>query len=227
MEAIASLRNDLQNLCTKVETQPSSYAEVVLSHPHPIEKKGVFRPNKNILPKPIEPKLTELNVSKGNRNRVVVEGARRIWGTLRSATNKSITNTLVRLTSIEASKMKLKRKSNTTKSNKERWWFVVHSDEGILTQLETQWQNVNLQTGWSIEKCTKPMDITDSCISQNSAITNSPADVPPDTTPDTGVLNITTNEPTQSQVSLQEECIPTTQAFDANNVQQPEFVSNQ
>ncbi len=92
MEAIASLRNDLQNLCTQVETQPSSYAEVILSQPHPIEKKVVFRPNKNIPPKPIEPKLTELNVSKGNRNRVVVEGARRIWGTLRSATNKSITN---------------------------------------------------------------------------------------------------------------------------------------
>ena len=38
-------------------------------------------------------------------------------------------------------------------TNKTRWWFVVHADEGLQSELNTKWVQVELQTSWKLEPC--------------------------------------------------------------------------
>ena len=33
------------------------------------------------------------------------------------------------------------------------WWYVVHAKESVLSDLETKWDQVNVQTGWKLELC--------------------------------------------------------------------------
>ena len=39
---------------------------------------------------------------------------------------------------------------NTQKSILTRWWFIVSGEESTLAQLDESWNNVKLQTGWSL-----------------------------------------------------------------------------
>ena len=55
----------------------------------------------------------------------------------------------------------------STRSGKDKWWFVLHGDEGSLQSLET----VKLQTGWQLEQCTKPIDV---CVAADAAIPQPP-----------------------------------------------------
>ena len=91
--------------------------------------------------------------------RELVGGARRVWGTLRSATQSSVKNTILNLAKIEdTSSIQVKRKFKSPQNGKPRWWFVLHGDDNILKLLESEWQSVSLQTGWRIELCYKPVE---------------------------------------------------------------------
>lgn len=46
----------------------------------------------------------------------------------------------------------------STRSGKDKWWFVLHGNEDSLQSLESTWETVKLQTGWQLEQCTKPID---------------------------------------------------------------------
>ena len=89
--------------------------------------------------------------------RQVVSGARRVWGTLQSATLYAVRATIVKLTKcIETDDMRVKRKCGLTNSGKTKWWFVIHGKEEMLKSLEESWSKVSVQTGWCLEQCTKP-----------------------------------------------------------------------
>ena len=97
--------------------------------------------------------------------REVVSGARRVWGTLRSASQSTVRNTISHLTKLnwvsETACLRIKRKF-ATHTRKARWWFVLHGEEDNMKLLENAWGMVRLQTGWRLEKCTKPSVVTES-----------------------------------------------------------------
>ena len=74
-------------------------------------------------------------------------GARKIWGTIKTATSFAVSTMLKRLTSI-GSKLTVKRKLQATLEggHKERWWFIIHGEEADLTCLQSQWEVVANQT---------------------------------------------------------------------------------
>ena len=37
-----------------------------------------------------------------------------------------------------------------------QWWFVIHDDESVLSDLDTKWNLVQVQTSWKLECCYKP-----------------------------------------------------------------------
>ena len=88
-----------------------------------------------------------------------VKGARRVWGTLRSATSTSVKNSIVHLTKSNASDIHVKRKFQSTRSGKGKWWFILRGNEDCLQALENDWEAVKFQTGWQLEYCTKPIVI--------------------------------------------------------------------
>ena len=47
------------------------------------------------------------------------------------------------------------RKIRSLQSNK-LWWFVIHYDKEILRMLDTEWEKVHAQTGWSLQCCHMP-----------------------------------------------------------------------
>ena len=62
----------------------------------------------------------------------------------------------------------IKRKSISDRSGQvNRWWFVVHAPEDVLTTLDAAWEPIHLQTGWKLELCFKPDPNTDSGTSSN------------------------------------------------------------
>ena len=39
-----------------------------------------------------------------------------------------------------------------TVSKRSKWWYVIHGDESVL-HLESNWEQINLQTSWKLEPC--------------------------------------------------------------------------
>ncbi len=85
---------------------------------------------------------------------VKVEGARKIWGTLRSTTTVAVANSLKALTTIAPTAFSVKRKFKTAPTNPKKavqWWFVSRGEEHILQQLQDAWDPMHLQTAWKLE----------------------------------------------------------------------------
>ena len=38
-------------------------------------------------------------------------------------------------------------------SKRSKWWYVIHGDESVLVHLESNWEQINLQTSWKLELC--------------------------------------------------------------------------
>ena len=102
----------------------------------------------------------QLTNRKKPDHREVVSGVRRVWGTLRSASHFVVKNTIAKLANIgNPESIQVKRKSKSTYTGKMKWWFLIHADEdSVLKPLERKWDSVKLQTGWSLENCTKPIE---------------------------------------------------------------------
>ena len=103
--------------------------------------------------------------------RQVVSGARRVWGTLKSASPTTVRASIVTLAKVTnlADDLHVKHKLN---SGKLRWWFVLRGKEETLKALEKNWENVSLQTGWHLEQCTKPVECVVRMPHQNSDNSN-------------------------------------------------------
>ena len=140
-----------------------------------------------------------------NTQKIVVNGARRVWGTLRSATQTSVKNTITHLCKIDVNELHVKRKFKSPQNGKARWWFVLHGSEEYLKSLESSWDCVRMQTGWRIEPCYKPA--AENQTSDNNA--------PPPANVDNSVkatMNTSMNDPTptESNVSIASNAVNAT-----------------
>ena len=87
-----------------------------------------------------------------DRDKIRVVGARRIWGTLKNSTAASIKSVISRLCKVSEIRVRRKDKGDTV-SKRSKWWYVVHGDESVLVRLESNWEQINLQTSWKLEPC--------------------------------------------------------------------------
>ena len=86
-----------------------------------------------------------------------VAGVRRVWKTMRSATSFTISSTLKKLTSV-GNKLMIRRKSRPgSASGKSTYWFIIKSNEDVLQKLDEEWDQVQMQIGWKLENCYRPV----------------------------------------------------------------------
>lgn len=78
---------------------------------------------------------------------VKVDGARKVWGTLKSSTTASVKSAISRVCNNNTVKVKRKFKVGSgTQETQARWWYVLHDSEEALVSLETNWERLALQT---------------------------------------------------------------------------------
>ena len=85
---------------------------------------------------------------------VPIEDARKVWGTMKSATPSVIINAIKRLiaNSSLGQNLRAKLKYRTSQDGSVRkWWFVVRSDVSSIKMLEQEWPRFATQTGWKLE----------------------------------------------------------------------------
>ena len=87
--------------------------------------------------------------------RVRVEGARRVWGTMKVTTSTSLKYAVSRVCNVTS--LQIRRKTvNDHAGEVKRWWFVIHAPENQLLDLDAAWEQLQLQTGWKLEPCFRP-----------------------------------------------------------------------
>ena len=72
----------------------------------------------------------------------------------RSSTQTAVTNALKQLTTVDVSRLIVKRKFKTAVNNPTRvqkWWFIIQGEEDLLQQMEEAWNAVSVQTTWKLE----------------------------------------------------------------------------
>ena len=88
-------------------------------------------------------------------NKIRVEGARRVWGTMKVTTVFTLMNALSKM--FNATNLQIKRKTVLDNAGEvKRWWFIIHASESVLCNLDDTWEQLKLQTGWKLEPCFKP-----------------------------------------------------------------------
>lgn len=108
-----------------------------------------------------------------NRERVVVPGVRRVWGTFKLTPAGAVVATLKKLTTI-GDRLSVKRVFRKGIANgRDRWWFHLLGEEDLLKQLEGEWESVSLQTNWKLETCTKPAAANDTSTGHFSPLASS------------------------------------------------------
>ena len=118
------------------------------------KKNGNRSPNLAIVDK-------KTNVSSPNQDtksgikpeKILVRGARRVWGTMKETSMTAVKNTIDRLSGCVTSHLKVRRKTRDLPNNRYLWWFVLHDDEERLQMLESAWEKVTMHTNWKIEPC--------------------------------------------------------------------------
>ena len=170
-DAIVRLKLCVDSLCEEVRVLKGTVETLLKQTPAPVAaakdvscKDGakwnvVAGKKKSTKKKGQHANTGEHSISKQDQKlngREKVQGVRRVWGTLRACTAPSVKNVVERLTNI-GSNIHVKRKFRTT-NNRTRWWFLIHADERVLSELENQWDKVALQTTWKLETCTKPRE---------------------------------------------------------------------
>ena len=87
--------------------------------------------------------------------KVLIEGKRKVWGTLRATSAGAVKNTIKALSKIEVT-FDIKRKyhlrsSGGSNDQVSKWWFIISGQEADLKLLSECWNVVKLQTNWSLE----------------------------------------------------------------------------
>ena len=85
-----------------------------------------------------------------------VEGVRRIWGTVRSCTSRTILTTLQKFSTV-AERVEVRRKFKKCRDIRVQWWFLIRGEEGVLEALQKEWESIQSQTSWKLECCHKPV----------------------------------------------------------------------
>ena len=89
--------------------------------------------------------------------KVVIEGARRLWGTHKETSPTAVRKAIARLCrEYDSSRLRIRRKTKIHENNRISWWFILRDSEGSLKELENSWELIQLQTNWKIEPCFMP-----------------------------------------------------------------------
>ena len=89
-----------------------------------------------------------------DRAKVQVKGARKIWGTMAESTVRSVKNAINRFCNVAPSGLSVRCKDRViAATNKSVWWYIVHTDEKVLCDLESKWESIELQLDWKLEQC--------------------------------------------------------------------------
>ena len=102
--------------------------------------------------------------------RETVEGVRRVWGTLRNCTYRTVLSTLRKLTSV-GENVEVRRKFKKRDGSEIRWWFLIRGDETVLQTLQMEWEKVEYSTSWKLELCHRPIPPTPEQLSQSNGVT--------------------------------------------------------
>ena len=76
-----------------------------------------------------------------SENQDVVDGVRRIWGTMRGCSYRTVLSTLQRLT-IVADKVEVCRKFKKRGNTEVGWWFLIRGEESVMQTLDQEWMNI-------------------------------------------------------------------------------------
>ena len=155
--AFQALKKDVENIQAILESQSKSYATAVKIGERN-EYRPVKQPNKAATKQSSEGQAKATATDKSHhhslpKHKVPVAGARKIWGTMKETPATAVTAALTKLTSVTNDQVKVKRKykSVNRNNNRMRWWFVLRGDEDTLVKLESEWEQVRLQTNWKLE----------------------------------------------------------------------------
>ena len=143
------------------------------------------------------------------KERVPVEGVRRVWGTMKATTTTAVASTLQKLTCV-GSQLLVRKKTNFETN---RWWFLLKGPEPTLCKLADEWDKVSLQTNWKLEPCTKP------AVSQSSSDTSASISVSP-TLPNLKEVTTSTNPAPEDG---QDQTQPMEDANDQDQIQSSEY----
>ena len=151
---IAQLKEALATIQATETTRPQrSYANVAsrrtgagANKAHNYRCKPLDGPGSNT-------ESTTLGEPTVSMNKIKVVGARRIWGTLKSSSAKTVKSVILRVCKI-GGELRIKRKDRENPiTGRQRWWYVVHGSESTLMELEAKWDQVKVQTSWKLEPC--------------------------------------------------------------------------
>ena len=117
------------------------------------------------------------NQNSANKIKVQVSGARRVWGTLRESTVRSVKSVISRLCNVNTG-IRIKRKTRTL-SDKPQWWYVVHGDESVLSNLESRWDQVSVQTSCQLQPCYMYTDPESVAVNDNTEDTSAASEPVP------------------------------------------------
>ena len=115
---------------------------------------------------------------ESSKSKVKVDGARRVWGTMRACSPGAILATISRLVPVRL-ELRIKRKTKLLASGKTVWWYVIHGTESDLVLLEQGWEKIQNQTSWTLQHCL--MSSTTPNTSSEISPPNVHASIPPTT----------------------------------------------
>ena len=203
-ETLSAATSELSSLRSNSHSTKSTYASMAAARRPAQQPRNRTVANKvanrnNRTPKPSEP--TDTTVTHGaapaSRERVPVEGVRRVWGTLKATPTTAVASTLQKLTTV-GSQLSVRKK---TRPDTNRWWFLLKGTEPLLRQLEGEWDKVSMQTNWKLEPCTKPSDsvLQIPITTNNTPNTSATPKTLPNSETDNSVQATATTEDVQSQ----------------------------
>ena len=173
--AFQVLKKDVEQLQATVEAQSKSYAAALKtggrSKAQSKKKSRYDKTNRTMNNQSESSQTSSVKHSpskhSSSKPKVPVSGARKVWGTMRETSASAVIATLTKLTSMSSEQVQARRKfkSINGKSNHTRWWFVLRGDEDILSILESEWEQVQLQTNWKLEPLLKFSDSDELAVS--------------------------------------------------------------
>ena len=82
----------------------------------------------------------------------VVDGVRRVWGTMRGCSYRTVLSTLQWLTTV-AENVEVHRKFKKRGNTEVQWWFLIRGEETVLQNLDQECVNIKNSTSWKLERC--------------------------------------------------------------------------
>ena len=169
--AFLALKKDVEQLQATVEAQSKSYAAALKtggrSKAQPKKKSRYDKTNRTVNNQSESAQTSSVKHSppkhSSSKPKVPVSGARKVWGTMRETSASAVIATLTNLMSMSREQVQARRKfkSINGNSNHIRRWFVLRGDEDVLSILESEWEQVQLQSNWKLKPLLKFADSDD------------------------------------------------------------------